>query len=67
MQRTNMTKESVRAAPQNFFILVFGAWFLLLIFCLIFCCYFLRLKQQEQYRRRGYKKDPSALPASLFR
>ncbi|KAG9484888.1 RING finger protein 122-like isoform X2 [Eleutherodactylus coqui] len=56
MQRPNMTTETVRAVPLNFFILVLGAGFLLLVFCLIFCCYFFRLKQQERYRRRGYKK-----------
>ncbi|XP_075072320.1 RING finger protein 122-like [Mixophyes fleayi] len=52
----NMTKDTFRVVPLNLFILVFGAGFLLLIFCLIFCCYFFRLKQQEDYRRRGYKK-----------
>ncbi|XP_077113201.1 RING finger protein 122-like [Ranitomeya variabilis] len=51
-----MTKENVQATPLNFFIFVFGAGILLLIFCLVFCCYIFRLKQQDQYRRRGYKK-----------
>ncbi|XP_063819361.1 RING finger protein 122-like [Pseudophryne corroboree] len=56
VQRNNMTKEMARVVPLNLFIFFFGAGFLLLIFCLVFCCYFLRLKQQEHYRRRGYKK-----------
>ncbi|KAM4703763.1 RING finger protein 122-like [Rhinophrynus dorsalis] len=49
-----MTREILRGIPVNLFI--FGAGFLLLIFCLIFCCYLFRLKQLEQHRRRGYKK-----------
>ncbi|XP_072280633.1 RING finger protein 122-like isoform X2 [Pyxicephalus adspersus] len=56
MQKYNMTQDTLRAVPFNLFILVFGAGFLLLVSCLIFCCYFFRLKHQEQYRRRGYKK-----------
>ncbi|MEE6485917.1 hypothetical protein FKM82_014451 [Ascaphus truei] len=54
--RCNMTREDLRGVSLNLFILVFGAGFLILIFCFIFCCYVFRLKQQEHYRRRGYKK-----------
>ncbi|XP_053306397.1 RING finger protein 122-like [Spea bombifrons] len=51
-----MTREVLRGVPLNFIVLVFGAGLLLFIFCFIFCCYFFRLKQQEQYQRRGYRK-----------
>ncbi|XP_069835151.1 RING finger protein 122-like isoform X2 [Dendropsophus ebraccatus] len=56
MQRPNMAKETVWVLQLNFFVFVFGAGILLLVFCLFFCCYVFRLKQQEQYRTRGYKK-----------
>uniref|UniRef100_A0A8C5WJ51 RING-type domain-containing protein n=1 Tax=Leptobrachium leishanense TaxID=445787 RepID=A0A8C5WJ51_9ANUR len=41
LQTFNMTREALRGVPLNLFIVVFGAAFLLMIFCLIFCCYFL--------------------------
>ncbi|XP_063291230.1 RING finger protein 122-like [Pelobates fuscus] len=56
LQKFNMTREAQRGVPLNLFALVFGAGFLLLIVCLIFCCYFFRLKHQDQHRRRGYTK-----------
>ncbi|XP_068114971.1 RING finger protein 122-like [Hyperolius riggenbachi] len=56
VQRYNMTRDTLHSVPLNLFVFVLGAGFLLLIFCLIFCCYLFRLKQQEQYRKQGYKK-----------